>query len=85
MPTTRLAVSGRRKTAAIKQKQRSFLPNAQKLTTALSPEEVLLARSLARVIAQPGQMLTAQDVLRIGLANLGLLHKSKLEVGTDKH
>jgi len=84
MKTTKLAVSGRRKSAALKQRQRTLLPSGQKLTTALSGEEILLARGLARILAQPGQELCVQDVLRIGLANLGLANKEKLAVGTDQ-
>jgi hypothetical protein len=84
MATTKIEVSGRRKSAAEKQRQKTLLPDAQKFTTLLKPEEVVLARSLARVIAQPGQALTIQDVLRIGLANLGLANLKKLEIGTEK-
>lgn len=84
MATTKIAASGRRKSAALLQKQKTFLLDPQKFTTALAPEEVLLAKALARVIAQPGQHLTVQDVLRIALANLGLANKAKLAVGTDK-
>lgn len=83
MNSTKLQASGRRPAAGIRQKQRLMLPCIPKLTVAMTPEEHLLSASLARVIAIPGQILTKQDVLRIGLANLGVLHKAKLAVGTD--
>lgn len=83
MITTKTQASGRRPKAAGKQRQRTLLPDPRKFTLKLAPEEIALARSLERVIAQPGQRLTLQDVVRIGLANLGLLHRSKLEAGTD--
>lgn len=84
MATNKLAVSGRRKTAAHRQKQTTLLPEGDKYTVALKPEEIALSRSLARVIAQPGQVLTIQDVLRIGLANLGIARKKDLEIGTNQ-
>lgn len=84
MATTKLQVSGKRPGSGRKQKSRPLLPDGDKLTVALTGEELTLARSLARVIAMPGQTLNAQDVLRIGLANLGLANKQKLEVGTDR-
>ena len=53
-----------------------------KITLALAPEEVALARSLARIISLPGRALNVQDVFRIALANLGNLHEQGLAVGT---
>lgn len=83
MNTTKCAAAGKRPKAAVKQKQAYLLRPQPKLTVAMSPEEHLLTTALARVVAQPGQTLTKQDVLRIALANLGLLHRKKLTAGTD--
>lgn len=83
MATSALAKSGRRPAAAKKQRQRPLLPEGEKLTVALTGEELSLGRSLARIIAQPGQQLNVQDVLRIGLANLGLANKDALAKGSD--
>lgn len=84
MATTKLQVSGRRARKSSGRKQTSFFPDGRKFTVALKPEEQILAKNLAGVIAQPGQTLNVQDVLRIGLANLGLVNLTKLEVGTDR-
>lgn len=84
MNTSKLAVSGRRPKTGARQRIRPLLMDGDKLTVALTGEELMLARSLARVIAMPGQTLNAQDVLRVALANLGLANKKKLAVGTDR-
>ncbi len=83
MITSKLDASGRRPAAGRKQKQRPLLPEGAKLTVKLTGEEMTLSRSLSRVVAQPGQTLTVQDVLRIALAQLGLVHRAKLTKGTD--
>lgn len=83
MATTKLEVSGRRARKRAPKNQTLFFPEAGKINVALKPEERLLAQQLARVIAMPGQSLNTQDVLRIGLAQLGIVHRKKLEVGTD--
>ena len=84
MATSKLQVSGRRVKSSSARKQSTFFPEAKKINVALQPEEIILANSLSRVIAMPGQSLNIQDVLRIGLANLGLANLAKLEVGTDR-
>ncbi len=84
MATTKLQVSGRRARKSTGRKQASFFPEGKKINVALKPEERILAANLARVLAQPGQTLNAQDILRIGLANLGFANMKKLEVGTDR-
>lgn len=84
MKTTKVQASGRRPSVGVKQKQRPLLPEGMKINIALTGEELMLAKQLARVLAQPGQILSQQDVLRIALANLGLQNAGKLAVGTDK-
>jgi len=84
MVTNKLQASGRRPASAKRQRIKPLLPETEKFTTALKGEEQILARGLARVIAVPGQQLTVQDILRIGLAQLGVLHAEKLIKGTDR-
>lgn len=85
MPTTSLKVRSPKGASKNPKPLTSSLQQGKKILVALKPEEVVLARSLARLIAQPGHTLNAQDVMRIALANLGITHQQSLSEETEGH
>jgi len=84
MATTKLQAGGRRAASKKSKTQASFFQDGKKFTVALSQEEIILANTLARKVAQPGQTLNVQDVLRIALANLGIRELDRVPIMPEK-
>jgi hypothetical protein len=76
--------ANRRAMSAATQTSSGFVTKPRKINVALNNQELMLAGQLSRLIAPPFQTLNVQDVLRIALAQLGEIHRSRLDADAPR-